>query len=74
MQDVIINSFQFIGGLVMMKVNLFGIEETVEINENEVKPVTLSNGDIYEESFVLEDGRTVAYDEAICAWAMLGGM
>ena len=57
-----------------MKVNLFGIEETVEINENEVKPVTLNNGDVFEESFLLEDGRTVAYDEAICAWVMLGVM
>ena len=57
-----------------MKVNLFGLNEEVEINENEVKPVTLSNGDVFEESFVLEDGRTVAYDEAICAWVMLGVM
>ena len=58
----------------MMKVNLFGIDETVEINENELKPVTLSNGDIFEESFELQDGRTVAYDEAICSWVMLGVM
>ena len=57
-----------------MKVNLFGLNEEVEINENEVKPVTLSNGDVFEESFDLEDGRTVAYDEAICAWVMLGVM
>ena len=57
-----------------MKVNLFGINEKVEINENYVKPVTLSNGDVYEESFELEDGRTVAYDESICSWVMLGVM
>ena len=57
-----------------MKVNLFGINEKVEINENYVKPVTLSNGDVYEESFQLEDGRMVAYDESICSWVMLGVM
>ena len=56
----------------MMNVSLFGLNEEVEINEKDVKPVTLSNGDIYEESFELEDGRTVAYDEAICSWVMLG--
>ena len=56
----------------MMNVSLFGLNEEFEINEKDVKPVTLSNGDIYEESFELEDGRIVAYDEAICSWVMLG--
>ena len=56
----------------MMKVNLFGTEEIVEINENEIEEFETSCGDVYEEAYQLDDGRWVAYDEAVCSWVMLG--
>ena len=56
----------------MMTVELFGTEEIVEINENEITTYETSCGDVYEEACQLDDGRWVAYDEAICDWVMLG--
>lgn len=51
----------------MLKVNLFGLNEEVEIDEN-----NLESYEEYEETCLLEDGRRVAYDEAVCGWVMLG--
>ena len=56
----------------MTIVNLFGTEENVIINENEITTYETSCGDIYEEAYQLKDGRWVAYDNAICSWVMLG--
>ena len=56
----------------MTTITLFGTEEIVEINENEITTYETSCGDVYEEAYQLEDGRWVAYDEAICDWVMLG--
>ena len=56
----------------MTKVSLFGLNETVTINENEITSYETSCGDVYEEAYQLEDGRWIAYDNAICSWVMLG--
>ena len=56
----------------MTTVNLFGTEENVIINENEITTYETSCGDIYEEAYQLKDGRWVAYDNAICSWVMIG--
>ena len=56
-----------------MKVELFGLNEEIEINEEEITSFETSCGDIYEEAYQLDDGRWVAYDEAVCSWVMLGG-
>ena len=56
----------------MTEVSLFGLNETVTINENEITSYETSCGDIYEEAYQLDDGRWVAYDEAICSWVILG--
>ena len=56
----------------MTEVSLFGTNETVIINENEITAYETSCGDIYEEAYYLEDGRWIGYDNAICSWVMLG--
>ena len=54
-----------------MKVNLFGLNEEVEVNEAEIEEYKTDDV-YYEEAYQLEDGRWVAYDEAVCSWVMLG--
>lgn len=56
----------------MMTVELFGLNEEVKVNENEITRFETTNGDVYEEAYQLEDGRWIGYDEAVCAWVMLG--
>ena len=56
----------------MITVKLFGTEENVTIDENEITSYETSCGDIYEEAYYLEDGRWIGYDNAICSWVMLG--
>ena len=56
----------------MATITLFGLEEQVTINENEITTYETSCGEVYEEAYQLEDGRWIAYDEAICSWVMLG--
>ena len=56
----------------MTTIKLFGTEENVTINENEITAYETSCGDIYEEAYCLEDGRWIGYDNAICSWVVLG--
>ena len=56
----------------MITVKLFGTEENVTINENEITSYETSCGDVYEEAYQLDDGRWIAHDEAVCSWVMLG--
>jgi hypothetical protein len=55
-----------------MTVELFGTKEIVEINESEITSYETSCGDVYEKAYQLDDGRWVAFDEAIVDWVMLG--
>ena len=56
----------------MTTVKLFGTEENVTIDENEITSYETSCGDIYEEAYYLEDGRWIGYDNVIFRWVMLG--
>ncbi len=56
----------------MTKIKIWMTGETVEINENELTGYETSCGETYENAYQLTDGRWVAYDEAVCAWVMLG--
>ena len=57
-----------------MKVELFGLGVSVEINENELFSYTLDGtNDVYEECAISSDGRLVAYDETIGEWVQLTG-
>lgn len=42
------------------------------INANEIERFELSNGDVYDETYELPDGRRIAVDETIGQWVMLG--
>lgn len=55
-----------------MTVELFGLNEEVNIDKNYIVSYETSCGDIYEEAYRLEDGRWIAFDEAICSWVCLG--
>ena len=55
-----------------MKVELFGRGKEVEVNENNKMEYTTTTGDVYEEAYELEDGKVVAFDEAVAAYVMLG--
>lgn len=54
-----------------MRVDIFGTDENLEIKENEITEIEV-NGDIYEEAYMLEDGRWIAFDEGCNAWVMIG--
>lgn len=56
----------------MKKIELFGLGEVVEIEESRIESYETSCGDVYETAYQLDDGRWVAYDEAVNAWVMLG--
>ena len=50
----------------MIRVDLFGLNETVEINQEEI--TEYKTDDIYyDESYKLDNGVLVAYDEAVCS-------
>jgi hypothetical protein len=51
----------------MLKVELFGTNEEAEIDETKITVY-----EEYEEAYQLSDERWIAYDEAVCAWVMLG--
>lgn len=54
-----------------MTVNIFGLDMEVEINEDLI--TEYKTDDLYyEQAYQLEDGRWIAYDEAVNAWVMLG--
>ncbi|MDD3137526.1 MAG: hypothetical protein PHX08_00955 [Lachnospiraceae bacterium] len=54
------------------QVEVYGLNEVVEFDTDNVKSFTTSSGDEYEESVVTTDGMLIAYDEAICEWVQLG--
>lgn len=54
-----------------MIVSLFGLDMDVEINEENI--VEYKTDDLYyEQAYQLDDGRWIAFDEAVNAWVMLG--
>lgn len=55
----------------MMQVELWGLNEVVEIDESLIEEY--KTDDVYcEEAYQLDDGRWIAYDDAISEWVMLG--
>jgi|GEM_PF-7066159 len=52
-------------------VTLFGLDTDVSYDESDTFAFTTSNGNIYEESVITEDGRLIAFDEACSAWVQL---
>lgn len=58
-----------------MIVDIWGMDLQVEIEENKIEPYDLEDYDYiehYEESYVLDDGRRIAFDEGVNSWVMLG--
>ncbi len=57
-----------------MKVELFGLNEEVEIDESKIiHHDSMPDVDAgYEDVYYFDDGRIIAYDEAICSWVSLG--
>lgn len=55
-----------------MEIRIFGTEEIFEIKESQIKSYETSSGDTYDQAYQLEDGRWIAFDEAVNSWVMLG--
>lgn len=58
-----------------MIVDIWGMGLQVEIEENKIEPYDLKDYDYiehYEESYALDDGRIIAFNEGLNAWIMLG--
>lgn len=62
--------------IAMKQVQIYGCDLEVEIDERKIEPYTLLDyGTVicdYKESYVLDDGRRIVYDESINDWVMLG--
>lgn len=60
----------------MMTVEIYGLDLDVEIDENKIEEYDFTEyGQVvehYEESYVLDDGRWIAFDDAVNSWVMLG--
>lgn len=60
----------------MMTVEIYGLDLDVEIDENKIEEYDFTEyGQVvehYEESYVLDDGRRIVFDDAVNSWVMLG--
>lgn len=52
-------------------IKVFGLDIFVTINDSRIQEYK-TNDLYYEEAYQLEDGRWIAYDNAVNAWVMLG--
>ena len=52
-------------------VTLFRLDLDVTFDESKTFEFTTSSGDIYGEAIVTEDGRLIAWEDAISAWVQL---
>ena len=61
----------------MMTVDIYGLDLEVEIDENKIEEYDLTDyGQVvehYDESYVMDDGRRIAFDDSVNSWVMLGG-
>lgn len=60
----------------MMTVDIYGLDLEVEIDENKIEEYDLTDyGQVvehYDESYVMDDGRRIAFDDSVNSWVMLG--
>lgn len=60
----------------MKQVKIYGSNLELEIDERKIEPYTLLDYGtvigVFKESYVLDDGKRIAYDESINEWVMLG--
>lgn len=60
----------------MMTVDIYGLDLEVEIDESKIEEYDLTDyGQVvehYEESYVMDDGRRIAFDKGVNDWVMLG--
>ena len=60
----------------MKRVKIYGENLEVKIDERKIEEYDLTDyGQVvehYEESYVLDDGRRIVFDDAVNSWVMLG--
>jgi len=52
---------------------LFGLDIDTTFDDSKIFEYTTSNGDVYDEVAITDDGRLIAFDNSANAWIQLAG-